>query len=162
MVLKLSPTCFARRKARKISKPRHFEISFPSKKIIIVYKNVNKQLILYFALQAVALLFVACVASTQAFYYSPYFNHYSAPTVVRGVNQCFPQRCQACRESFSDEPISTYDCEGKCGLCDLCLNTPNAVPDCQRWCTVGQAACVDNCNKGKALCIGCAGVCGTF
>ena len=48
--------------------------------------------------------------------------------------QCFPQRCQACRESFGGlGSIASYDCAGECGLCDLCLGTPNIVPDCDRW-----------------------------
>merc|ERR1711963_60084 len=111
---------------------------------------------------AVALL-LAFVATSEAFYYSPYFNAYSvgAPVAVAGGVQCHPQRCQACRESF-EEHIPTYDCEGKCGLCALCQNTPNVVPDCQRWCTVGEAACTDNCNKGKAICTACAGACGLY
>ena len=108
-----------------------------------------------YKLQAVALLVVAMAAASQAFYYSPYF--YS------GGLQCFPQRCQACRESF-DTPLATYDCEGKCGLCDLCEGSPNNVADCARWCVVdgriNKPACVDNCNKGKQICTACAGACG--
>ena len=82
------------------------------------------------------------------------------PYAIAGANQCFPQRCQACSDSFAGEPVATYNCAGKCGLCDLCEGrAPGQIADCERWCTVGQEACVENCEAGRAACVGCAGAC---
>ena len=106
------------------------------------------------------------LASAQAFYYgAPTYGIVSPLTygpygVVSGNAQCFPQQCQACKDSFAGEPSATFNCLGKCGLCDLCKGrAPGQVADCERWCQVGQQECVNNCEAGKAVCVGCTGTC---
>ena len=82
------------------------------------------------------------------------------PYAIAAANQCFPQRCQSCADSYAGEPVATYNCAGKCGLCALCEGRADGeIADCDRWCTVGEEACVQNCEAGRALCLGCSGAC---
>ena len=111
------------------------------------------------------------VASAQAFYtqvVSPFtYGAYGAAAVI---NQCIPEHCQACAESFAEEPAATYNCMAKCGLCDhLCkVDDSRKITDCElcnianfywpsfslpdRW-------CVNNCEASKAACVGCSEAC---
>ena len=70
---------------------------------------------------------------------------------------CFPQRLEACKNFLgaSGVPVAAFNCEGQCGLCDLCPAATTDVPECGTHCVAGKAACIDSCEKGKAICIGC-------
>merc|ERR1712018_810979 len=69
---------------------------------------------------------------------TPYSGISGGNTAARAQPVCFPERCQACQESFGLEPIVSYDCQGKCGLCQLCEGRPRfQIPQCERWCTMG-------------------------
>ena len=92
--------------------------------------------------------------------YQVWFHYRNAPT-ARPV--CFPERCQACRDSFGLEPIYDYDCQGKCGLCELCEGRPRfQIPQCERWCTLGQKVCTEKCQRGKEICLSCGPICGVY
>ena len=96
------------------------------------------------------------VASAQTFYYVSPLTY----GVVADNAQCFPQKCQACADSFAGEPTATFNYLGKCGLCDLCKGRAlGQFADCERWCQVGQQECVNNCEAGKAACVGGSGAC---
>ena len=125
--------------------------------LIKYIESLRKKGQLFLNFQAIVLLVLAVVASSQAFYFNPWF--YSG--FGAGGLQCTPDRCQKCKDSF-EESILTYDCAGKCGLCALCLGSPNNVPDCERWCKVSEESCTQNCNQGKQICISCSAACGVF
>ena len=73
-----------------------------------------------------------------------------------GTPQCFEERITACRTQFGEGTISTYNCDGICGLCDLC-NTPQTtnVEECSTYCSSGVAKCKEVCENGKAICLAC-------
>ena len=72
-------------------------------------------------------------------------------------SQCFPQCIDACQNHFGQNgvPVSSYSCEGECGLCDLCGAATKEVPECVTYCSAGKSACMETCEKGKAVCISC-------
>merc|ERR1712211_120429 len=88
--------------------------------------------------------------------------YYDSSTVSAGFNtyglNCFADRCQACKAHFGGA-ISSFDCEGQCGLCALCPTVMTAnVPGCN-YCKGGVEACIETCNKGKKICSACASSC---
>ena len=72
-------------------------------------------------------------------------------------SQCFPQRLAACKNFYGKfgVPVSAFNCEGQCGLCDLCVVATEEVPECSTLCAKGKNACMETCQKGKAQCIAC-------
>ena len=123
------------------------------------------------------------MASAQALYYGAHTRHtygvvspltYGAYGVAALNDQCFPQRCQACADSFAGEPAATYNCLAKCGLCDHCKGRAHGqIAECERSCQAGSQEiiffwpsfslpdrwCVNNCEAVKAACLGCSGAC---
>ena len=70
--------------------------------------------------------------------------------------QCSAAQQQACFSQFGGESALTFDCNGLCGLCDLC-NTQQAagVPECASRCASGKAKCNQLCENGKSICLAC-------
>ena len=70
--------------------------------------------------------------------------------------QCSAAQQQACSSQFGRESALTFDCNGLCGLCDLC-NTQQAagVPECASRCASGKAKCNQLCENGKSICLAC-------
>ena len=70
--------------------------------------------------------------------------------------QCSAAQQQACSSQFGRESALTFDCNGLCGLCDLC-NTRQAagVPECASRCASGKAKCNQLCENGKSICLAC-------
>merc|ERR1712012_1107785 len=96
-----------------------------------------------------AFVFLCAVAMSQAYVY------YGLPYAANGG--CFPQRLEACKNFLgaSGVPVAAFNCEGQCGLCDLCPAATTDVPECGTHCVAGKAKCIESCEKGKAICIGC-------
>ena len=38
----------------------------------------------------------------------------------------------------------------------------HTIPQCERWCTLGQKVCSDNCQRGKEICLSCGPICGVY
>ena len=72
------------------------------------------------------------------------------------TDPCFEGRKKACKVQFGVGEIASYNCEGWCGLCDLC-STPQAanVPECGTFCAPGVAKCTEVCEIGKQKCLAC-------
>ena len=77
--------------------------------------------------------------------------------IFSSFSQCFPQRIEACQNFFGQRgaPVSAFNCEGQCGLCDLCAVATKEVPECGTICVKGKDACMNTCEAGKAACINC-------
>ena len=73
---------------------------------------------------------------------------------VAGGNECFPELITTCQRHLSLYPSA--NCEGLCGLCDLCgaAKVQNPAPGCE-YCKPGKEACTKTCNDGKAICAKC-------
>ena len=70
--------------------------------------------------------------------------------------KCFPEKIQTCQAHFSLYP--SVNCEGICGLCDLCgasKGTDSVSPPGCEYCANGADACAAMCNKGRQLCAEC-------
>ena len=70
--------------------------------------------------------------------------------------QCFPEKLQTCQAHFSLYP--NINCEGICGLCDLCgaaKGTDSVSPPGCEYCAKGAEACTATCNAGRTLCAQC-------
>ena len=55
--------------------------------------------------------------------------------------------------------VFSFDCKGKCNLCDLCGPTTQEVPECYLFCRKGKEQCLKTCQTGKAICYGCVNYC---
>ena len=84
-------------------------------------------------------------------------SHINEKTYIFSSQQCFPQRIAACQNFYGSYgvPVSAFDCEGQCGLCDLCAAATEDVPECSTLCARGKDACMDTCEAGKATCTAC-------
>merc|ERR1712029_470257 len=118
-----------------------------------------------------AIVFLCALAMAHSYtYYNDYYRTYRPvvyggnfnpvyqPIVQRTVSQqCFPQRIAACQNFYGSYgvPVSAFDCEGQCGLCDLCAAATEDVPECSTLCAKGKDACMDTCEAGKAACTAC-------
>merc|ERR1712008_366425 len=67
-------------------------------------------------------------------------NYYKAPANFPSSWECSAAQQEACVSQFGGQSVSTFDCNGLCGLCDLC-NTRQAagVPECATRCASGKA-----------------------
>merc|ERR1711893_558468 len=108
---------------------------------------------------AIFCLFLAVVNAVPQQYFYAHSNSIPMPGVY-GVSPsesgdpCFEGRKQACKVQFGVGEIASYNCEGWCGLCDLC-GTPQAanVPECFTFCALGVAKCTEVCEIGKQKCL---------
>ena len=55
--------------------------------------------------------------------------------------------------------VFSFDCKGKCNLCDLCGPTTQEVPECYLFCRKGKEQCLKTCQTGKVICYGCVKYC---
>ena len=55
--------------------------------------------------------------------------------------------------------VFSFDCKGKCNLCDLCRPTTQEVPECYLFCRKGKEQCLKTCQTGKVICYGCVKYC---
>merc|ERR1712044_51517 len=105
-----------------------------------------------------AIVFLCAVAMSQAYVYYGYPSYYNiAAAPLAGNTVCSPQQVTACKNFLGATavPVSAFNCEGQCGLCDLCEVAQEEVPECRTHCIIGKTNCVATCEKGKAICIGC-------
>ena len=74
---------------------------------------------------------------------------------------CTPEQCLKCQD-FGTNAISSYNCEGECGLCDLCVAKTKPVPECDTFCSAGKSGCTAECEQGKKICLSCSVQCGVY
>ena len=55
--------------------------------------------------------------------------------------------------------VFSFDCKGKCNLCDLCGPNTQEVPECYLFCRKGKDQCLKTCQTGKVICYGCVKYC---